>query len=51
MNEQNAARSDAMNQFATSEANKISGLNAQNKIQVDDNLLIPLSSALLLFIF
>ena len=36
MNEQNAARSDAMNQFATSEANKISGLNAQNKIQVDE---------------
>ena len=36
MNEQNAARSDAMNKFATSEANKISGLNAQNKIQVDE---------------
>ena len=36
MNEQNAARSDAMNQFATSEANKITALNAQNTIQVDE---------------
>ena len=36
MNEQNAARSDAMNQYATSEANKITALNAQNTIQVDE---------------
>ena len=35
MAEQNAARSDAMGKYANSEANKITSLNAQNKVQVD----------------
>jgi hypothetical protein len=36
MSEQNAARKDAMAQYATSEANKIAALNAQNTVQVDE---------------
>ena len=36
MSEQNAARNDAMKQYATSEANKIAALNAQNTVQVDE---------------
>jgi len=36
MSEQNSARADAMKQYATSEANKISALNAQNTVQVDE---------------
>ena len=34
MAEQNAVRSDAMNQYAVSEQNKISALNAQNEVAV-----------------
>jgi len=37
MSEQNAARNDAMKQYATSEANKIAALNAQNTVQVDES--------------
>jgi len=37
MSSQNAARDDAMKQYATSEANKISALNAQNQVQVDES--------------
>ena len=37
MAEQNAVRADAMNQYATSEANKISALNAQNQVAVDES--------------
>ena len=36
MSEQNAARNDAMKQYATSEANKIAALNTQNTIQVSE---------------
>ena len=36
MSEQNSARNDAMKQYATSEANKIAALNAQNTVQVDE---------------
>jgi len=36
MSEQNAARNDAMKQYATSEANKIAALNAQNTVQVNE---------------
>jgi len=36
MSEQNAARNDAMKQYATSEANKIAALNAQNTVQVSE---------------
>jgi len=36
MAEQNAARNDAMKQYATSEANKIEALNTQNTVQVDE---------------
>ena len=36
INEQNAVRTDTMNQYAQSEANKISALNAQNQVQVDE---------------
>jgi len=36
MAEQNAVRADAMNQYATSEANKIAALNAQNQVAVDE---------------
>ena len=35
MAEQNASRADAMGQYATSEANKISALNAQNQVSVE----------------
>ena len=34
--EQNAARGDAMNKFANEESNKISAINAQNTIGVDE---------------
>ena len=36
MSEQNSARNDAMKQYATSEANKIAALNAQNTVQVNE---------------
>jgi len=36
MAEQNAARTDGMKQYATSETNKITALNAQNTVQVDE---------------
>ena len=36
LSQQNAARNDAMKQYATSEANKISALNAQNTVQVEE---------------
>ena len=36
MAEQNASRADAMGQYATSEANKIAALNAQNTVQVNE---------------
>ena len=36
LSQQNAARNDAMKQYATSETNKISALNAQNTVQVDE---------------
>ena len=36
ISEQNAVRTDTMNQYAQSEANKISALNAQNTIGVDE---------------
>jgi hypothetical protein len=36
MAEQNAARNDAMKQYATSEVNKIEALNTQNTVQVDE---------------
>jgi hypothetical protein len=36
ISEQNAVRTDTMNQYAQSEANKISALNAQNQVQVDE---------------
>ena len=36
MSEQNAARNDAMKQYAISEANKIAALNAQNTVQVNE---------------
>ena len=35
MNQQNAARSDGMKQFANSESNKIAAMNAQNQVAVD----------------
>ena len=34
--EQNAVRADTMNQYATSEANKIKALNAQNQVAVNE---------------
>ena len=36
LSQQNAARNDAMKQYATSETNKISALNAQNTVQVEE---------------
>ena len=36
INEQNAVRTDTMNQYAQSEANKISAINAQNKVAIDE---------------
>ena len=36
ISEQNAVRTDTMNQYAQSEANKISALNAQNTVAVDE---------------
>jgi hypothetical protein len=36
ISEQNAVRTDTMNQYAQSEANKISALNAQNEVAVDE---------------
>ena len=35
MSQQNASRTDGMNQFANAEANKISALNTQNQVAVD----------------
>ena len=36
INEQNAVRTDTMNQYAQSEANKIAAINAQNKVAIDE---------------
>ena len=36
INEQNAVRADSMNQYATSEANKIKAMNAQNQVAVNE---------------
>ena len=36
ISEQNAVRTDTMNQYAQSEANKISAINAQNKVAIDE---------------
>ena len=36
INEQNAVRTDTMNQYAQSEANKIAAINAQNQVAIDE---------------
>ena len=36
ISEQNAVRTDTMNQYAQSEANKIAAINAQNKVAIDE---------------
>ena len=36
ISEQNAVRTDSMNQYATSEANKIKAMNAQNQVAVNE---------------
>ena len=36
ISEQNAVRTDSMNQYAQSEANKIAAINAQNQVAVDE---------------
>ena len=36
ISEQNAVRADSMNQYATSEANKIKAMNAQNQVAVNE---------------
>ena len=36
ISEQNAVRTDSMNQYATSEANKIKAINAQNQVAIDE---------------